>query len=113
MAYERLEKSLTKSNIWLYVCKVLMEGPKYAYQIVKEIKIYYGVKASTVTIYVVLSKMEREGLIKTVEGNMGPYRYYELTEHGRKTFARGLKLIEEKLTLLRGTVNAEQTSQKC
>jgi len=112
MAYERLEKSLTKSNIWLYVCKALIDGPKYAYQIVKEVKKKYGVKAATVTIYVVLSKMEREGLIRSVEGMVGPYRYYELTDHGWKTFLKGLKLIEEKLELLRGTINAQQTTSE-
>lgn len=102
MAYERLTKSLTKGNIWLYVCHALLEKPKYGYEIAKELKEKYRLNAATVTIYMVLQKMEREGLIKSVSGSGLPgIKYYKITDNGIKVFKNGLQFIEERLKLLK------------
>lgn len=103
MAYKRLVKSLTKGNIWLYVCHALLEKPKYGYEIVKELKEKYHLNAATVTIYMVLQKMESEGLIKSITGTGLPgIKYYKLTDNGLKIFRDGLQFMEERLKILKG-----------
>ena len=37
-AYQRLVKNLTIDLLWIWVLKLLREGPKYAYQLKQEIQ---------------------------------------------------------------------------
>jgi PadR family transcriptional regulator PadR len=104
VAYERLLRKITKENLWLYILKMLMERPMYAYEINKKLKETFGFSTSTVTVYVVLYKMRREGLIQTGEEKtvLGrPVRkYYELTDRGSENFFKGLKLLKDTLRSL-------------
>lgn len=103
MAYERLVKKLTKENLWMYILRILSEGPTYAYEIKKELRERFRISPATITVYVVLYKMRREGLIKVKAGRpLGrPDRvYYEMTKKGEETLARGRALLEETLRLL-------------
>ena len=98
-AYNRLVNKVTKENLWLYILKMLMDRQMYAYEIRKNVKEKFGFSTATVTVYVVLYKMQREGLIgggveESVQGR--PERkYYEITEKGRKVFQDGLHLLED------------------
>jgi DNA-binding PadR family transcriptional regulator len=65
IAYYRLFTRITKEGLWLYVLRLLTKRPIYAYEISKEIKARFGF--SKVTVYVVLYKMERKGLIRVVK----------------------------------------------
>ena len=99
MAYPRLVIKLTKENLWLYILKMLMERPMYAYEISKNMNERFGFSTATVTVYVVLYKMQREGFIqieqeKSVTGRPDR-KYYEITEKGRETFLKGKKFLEE------------------
>ncbi len=104
MAFERLVRKLTKENLWLYILKMLGERSMYAYEIKKALVERFEIPVATVTVYVVLHKMEREGLIRTgkkisVFGR--PDRiYYETTDEGLKTLRRGRKFIEASLDRL-------------
>ena len=86
MAYRRLFNKLTKENLWLYLLRMLINRPMYAYEIAKKIKIVFGFDIAIVTVYVVLYKMRREGLIQTGETEPIPRKlnrkYYEITEKG-------------------------------
>jgi PadR family transcriptional regulator PadR len=103
LAYQRLENKLTKENLWLYIIRLLLERPMYAYEISKTLESRFGLSAATVTTYVVLYKMEREGLIR-VEQNptLGrtDRKYYATTEKGKETFESGKRLIAETLKKL-------------
>jgi DNA-binding PadR family transcriptional regulator len=103
LAYQRLENKLTKENLWLYITRLLLERPMYAYEISKTLESRFGLTAATVTTYVVLYKMEREGLIR-VEQNPTLRRpdrkYYAVTDRGKETFESGKSLIEETLKKL-------------
>ena len=76
----------------------------YAYEIKKFLPERFNVSAATVTVYVVLHKMEREGLIKTekrisVFGR--PDRiYYEITDKGLEAFQTGRDFIRSSLDAL-------------
>ncbi|BDR91149.1 PadR family transcriptional regulator [Vulcanisaeta souniana] len=64
-ALGRLMTKLTKENLWIYVVKLLMERPMYGYEIAKEIKERFNIDITNVGVYVVLYKMERDGLVET------------------------------------------------
>ena len=98
-AYDRLVNKLTKENLWLYILKMLMDRQMYAYEINKNMKEKFGFSTATVTVYVVLYKMQREGLIrvggkKSVLGRPDR-KYYEITEKGRKAFKEGIQFLED------------------
>ena len=64
-ALGRLMTKLTKENLWIYVVKLLMERPMYGYEIAKEIRERFNIDITNVGVYVVLYKMERDGLVET------------------------------------------------
>jgi DNA-binding PadR family transcriptional regulator len=107
-AYLRLIRKLTKENLWLYILKLLQDRPMYAYEIYKIIHDQFGFTTATITVYVVLYKMRREGLIeiaeeKTVSGK--PERkYYQMTEKGRHEYVNGVLFLEETLGKLTHTI---------
>jgi len=101
MAYERLVRKLTKENLWLYILKMLLERPMYAYEINKALADRFDISAATVTVYVVLYKMAGEGLIQRGEtmSVLGrPDRiYYEITDQGLETYKNGIEFIKSVL----------------
>jgi len=103
LAYRRLESKLTKENLWLYIIRLLMERPMYAYEIGKTLASRFGFSVAKVTTYVVLYKMEREGLIRVEKSptvGRPDRKYYTTTEQGRAIFEAGKKLIDETLRRL-------------
>jgi len=97
-AYTRLVNKITKENLWLYILKMLMDRPMYAYEITKSLKDKFGFSTAVVTVYVVLYKMRREKLIqggekKSVLGRPDR-KYYEITEEGRSSLQDGIKFLE-------------------
>ncbi len=98
-AYTRLVTKITKENLWLYILKMLTDRPMYAYEIGKTLKAHFGFSTAVVTVYVVLYKMQREGLIQVGEERAGLGRpdrkYYEITEKGRHGLRDGIQFLEE------------------
>ncbi len=98
LAYKRLVRKLTVENIWMYVLRMLLERPLYAYEIRNILKSRFGFNVATITTYMVLYKMEREGLIKkTTKRESGRRQYYKITPLGLKTLKDGLSLLEKTL----------------
>ncbi|MEM1532943.1 MAG: PadR family transcriptional regulator [Desulfurococcaceae archaeon] len=91
-ALERLRKSTTIGNLWMYIVKILLDsGPLKAYDIRRKLIETYGLKPATVTVYSVIYRMTREGLLrKTSE----PETRYEVT-------SKGIKYLEEAVLLLK------------
>jgi len=98
-AYTRLVTKITKENLWLYILKMLTDRPMYAYEIGKTLKDAFGFSTAIVTVYVVLYKMAREGLIHVGEERAGLGRpdrkYYEITEKGRRDLRDGIQFLAE------------------
>jgi len=107
-AYFRLIKKLTKENLWLYILKLLQDRPMYAYEIYKTIHGQFGFTTATITVYVVLYKMQREGLIQIAEEKTAvgkPKRkYYRITEKGHQEYGKGILFLEETLGKLTHTI---------
>jgi DNA-binding PadR family transcriptional regulator len=90
-AYKRLVRKLTIENLWLYVLSLLKEGPLYGYEVAKKIEERFGFKPGRVTCYIVLHKLQSEGLIASAgpgADSEGPQRkYYILMREGEKALA--------------------------
>lgn len=99
-ALERLKRKITIENLWMYVVKVLLDGgPLRAYEIKKRIEEKYDIKPATVTAYVVLYKMSREGLIEAV--NKDGDTVYVATPKGREALREAVRLLEQTSRSLR------------
>ncbi|MCX8205243.1 MAG: PadR family transcriptional regulator [Candidatus Nezhaarchaeota archaeon] len=106
VAYERLVRKLTVEVLWLYIVKMLLEKPMYGYEIAKELKFKFGFSPARITIYTVLYRMEREGLLQSeyrggLLSTLGR-RYYKLTERGVEAFEKAKKFLEGTLRALFG-----------
>ena len=105
MALERLHQKLTKENLWLYIlCLLRDRQPLYAYEIKHRIAYSFGFEPATITVYVVLYKMEGEGLVVSSTDRGGTdnvvRRYYRMTELGAKTLEDGKALLRKTLDQL-------------
>ena len=104
MALRRLEEKLTKENLWLYILDLLKSEELYAYEIREKIISAFGFETATITVYVVLYKMEREGLVTSVsrKGSDGGAvrRYYRPTEEGLRALEIGRGLLKKTLDAL-------------
>lgn len=104
MALRRLQEKITKENLWIYILHLLKERPLYAYEIREKIREKFGFEPATITAYVVLYRMEREGLVesKPEKGTSDKVvrRYYHITEKGLKTLEAGREFLRKTLSLL-------------
>jgi DNA-binding PadR family transcriptional regulator len=82
-------QSLTRSCNEALILAVLEDGPRHGYQLVLDIeeqsKGYFGFKHGT--LYPILHKLEKDGLIKgdwSEEGPRGKRKSYALTAKGRR-----------------------------
>lgn len=94
----RLRRTLTKGNLWLYVLSKLKKGRVYAYGLRREMERKYGWSHGLITSYVVLYKLENEGLISSeFEGRR---KYYRITEKGRRELEKAKRYLRELLRIL-------------
>lgn len=98
-ALKRLKDKLTKENLWLYIVKELAEEPMYAYKVKVVLREKYNINVATVTVYTVLYRMEREGLITKVRGDETTYR---ATERGLEQLNKALAFMKGVIQLLEG-----------
>ena len=100
----RLVRKLTKENLWLYILALLRESPLYGYEIKELIERKFGFSPGMVTCYIVLYKLESEGLIESMpkkESAIGPPRkYYRITKDGIRALDGALEFLERTLTLI-------------
>ncbi|ASJ00145.1 PadR family transcriptional regulator [Thermococcus gorgonarius] len=102
---ERLKIKITKEVLWLYILSLLKERPMYAYELKQRIKENFGFEPATVSSYVVLYKLEKDGYVTSEwqENETGkPLRkYYRLTPKGEKLLEEGVAFLEEILSKLK------------
>jgi len=89
----RLEHSLTKGNLWLYVLSTLSRKRVHAYGLGAEMEGRFGWRHGLVTTYLVLYKLESEGLIKS--NFYGRRKYYALAPKGKAALAEAKKYLGE------------------
>ena len=78
---------LRRGTLPYCVLALLRDGERYGFELVHALGEIDGMVASEGTIYPLLSRLRREGLVETTwrESPSGPpRRYYRLTERGRQ-----------------------------
>lgn len=93
---KRLEDSITKNNLWIYILKILSEKNLYPYKLREEIEKRFGFKSGSVTSYIVLKKLESQGFVKKWKEKslFGPERnFYKITPKGKKELENGIKIL--------------------
>lgn len=76
-----------KGVLELGVLNAISAGKIYGYDIVRKLRAVDGLVISEGTIYPILSRLKREGLVSTAieESSQGPARkYYQLTDQGQR-----------------------------
>ncbi|MEM4389709.1 MAG: PadR family transcriptional regulator [Candidatus Micrarchaeia archaeon] len=87
----RLRRSLTTENLWLYVLSLLRKRERYAYTLRDEVEKNFGWRPGLILSYIVLYKLEREGLIASRQ--RGRRKYYAITAKGRAALARARRAL--------------------
>lgn len=79
---ERLLKSNTKGNLWIYILTVLKRGPNYAWDLPSIIEKEFGFRPGNITPYRVLYLLEEQGMVKSdLEERR---RVYKITAKGKE-----------------------------
>lgn len=106
-AMRRLIIRTTKENLWLYILSLLEERDYFAYELRNVVRERYGIEMASVTAYVMLYKLQRDGLVERSEerreGRRPTRKYYSITELGKKTLNEAreyLRILTETLVSL-------------
>ena len=96
-------KQLRKGILELAILGALEHQSHYGYSLIKHLKGDNGIDLTEGTIYPILSRLAREGLVSAEwgESRQGPPRkYYALTENGRKAY----EILHNEFAMLRDLV---------
>lgn len=86
------ESDLIRGNVDTVILKILYEGDRYGYEIIKQISERSGrqLEIKQPTIYACLKRLEKQGFISSYwdssESSGGRRKYYSLTDRGREVF---------------------------
>ncbi len=81
---KRLKNLLTNGNLWLYLLSIMKsKGELYAYSVSSEIEREFFFRPNRIMVYMVLYKLEAEGLISSKFRERR--KYYRLTRKGSET----------------------------
>lgn len=95
----RLKRKLTVENLWIYVAKTLtLYSPLRAYELKKKLQELFGLRPSTITVYTVVYRMTREGLLEAIHHEGGTV--YRLSERGRTEFEKAMEFLRDTLRAL-------------
>ncbi len=89
--FENWATQLRKGMLELGILNAIRDRSLYGYDIVRMLREVEGLVISEGTVYPILSRLKREGLVQTTiqESSEGPARkYYELTLKGRQILGK-------------------------
>lgn len=97
MAISRMKKKTTAEMLWPYFLKLLKERPMHGYELKQEVQKRFGWKPPTVTSYIVLHRLQRDGYVvsewKQQRGKPSRKRY-RITKKGEELLKEGLKYLK-------------------
>jgi len=82
LPFERLQKSNTIENLWIYILLLLKKKSLYGWEIPKMVEKEYNFKPGRITPYRVLYRLEKEGFVKSKIDKTR--RIYRITEKGEE-----------------------------
>ena len=84
-ALRRFVDKLTRENLWIYILRLLQEGPKRDSEISDMMNKRFGFEPSGVTSHTILYKMSRDGLVEEKKGTgRAEGRRYAITDDGER-----------------------------
>lgn len=100
-ALSRFYRKLTVENLWIYVIKGIQEvgKPLTGYEVKVVLRERFGVNPPAITVYTVLYRMVREGLLKRVSDN-GVTKYV-VDKKGLESFKQAVLFLEKLLLKLK------------
>jgi len=90
---ERLQKSNTKENLWLYILSLLKKKEIYAWEIPSIIEKKFHFKPGRITPYRVLYRLKKAGFVRSKMKERR--RFYQITEKGKKELGKGKDFLRE------------------
>ncbi len=91
----RLEYLNTNDCLWMYILRILKDGPAHAYSLRSEIERRFCFRPGTVTAYRVLYSFTSSGLVtKKTEGRR---KMYTITEKGVKKLKEAVSFYEKQV----------------
>jgi PadR family transcriptional regulator PadR len=91
------DTQLKKGLLPIYVLQSLSKKERYGYDLIQELKSQYNTEVTESTIYPLLVRLLKEGLLtaKWIEQPTGiPRKYYELSAEGKKCLKEMIKNME-------------------
>lgn len=82
LPFNRLQKSNTIENLWIYILSTLKKRPLYGYEIPKLIEKNFNFKPGRITPYRVLYRLAIQGLVKSKTEKRR--KVYRITDKGKK-----------------------------
>jgi len=85
-----------------------MNGPTYAYDVRRRIRKMFGFNPSTITLYTVIYKLSREGLVRVAKEQP---KTYEITEEGKKTLEEAVRFVEKNINRIKEIIASSNSKQ--
>lgn len=90
----RLKTLLTSGNLWLYILSVLEENNSiYPYILDSKIEEKFNFKPNKIMIYIVIYKLEAEGLLETKMD--GRRKIMKITKNGSETLKEAREYMKK------------------
>ncbi len=93
MAYEHLQSSLTRGNLWLYILSELRTGDATPGQLRSRVLGKQGFAPAAITFYSVIYKLNREGLVKKSSASFRSA--YSITPQGKESLFKAMSYLDE------------------
>ncbi len=90
---KRLNRLLTSGNLWLYVLSLSSKKQIYAYELDSKIEEKFNFRPNKIMNYVVLYKLENEGLISSEF--LERRKYYRITPKGQEALDQARTYFKE------------------
>jgi DNA-binding PadR family transcriptional regulator len=90
---ERLQKSNTKENLWIYILSLLKKREIYGWEIRSLMEKKFDFRPGLITPYRVLYRLEEDGFVKSKRKDRR--RVYQITEKGKKELEKAKNFYYE------------------
>jgi len=93
LPFERLQKSNTKENLWIYILSLLKERGLYGWEIRSLIEKNFNFRPGLITPYRVLYRLQADGFVKSELKERR--RIYKITRKGEEELKKAKNFYRE------------------
>ncbi|MFH0987495.1 MAG: helix-turn-helix transcriptional regulator [Patescibacteria group bacterium] len=98
LPHQRLRKSNTIENLWLYILSLAKISPIYAYSLQKDIKEKFGFRPGKITPYRVLYRLEKKGFV--ISDVKDKRRFYKITKSGERELGKAKFFLSQLVKII-------------